>query len=281
MEVKTLEGIPIQQLTSCFNLAFSDYFVKFNATEEYLSDRWKRAGVDYSLSPGVFDGDKLVGFIVNAVRKWKGKKTAFNCGTGVIPSHRGNQLTQKMYEFFVPKVKSAGVECLALEVIQENQKAVHIYQKMGLEIERGLNCFSGKIAVNPLDEKWDDLNFKKLEHPNWQTINDLSPFEPAWENNSTSIKVDVEKYSFYEVDYQNKKVAYLIISHENGAIAQFGIHPNFQNKDIGEFLFYQLSEDFESVKMNNVDDQKVWILELLNRCGLKNSINQYEMVSYL
>ena len=62
MEFITLDKTPISILTPCFNLAFSDYFVKFNATEDYLRERWLAADVDYSLSAEMMDDGLLVGF---------------------------------------------------------------------------------------------------------------------------------------------------------------------------------------------------------------------------
>jgi len=105
MEFINLDKTPLSILTSCFNLAFSDYFVKFNATEDYLRDRWFAADVDFSLSAGVMDKNELVGFIINGVREWNGIQSAFNVGTGVIPSCRGNRLTEKMYQFLQPLMK--------------------------------------------------------------------------------------------------------------------------------------------------------------------------------
>ncbi len=49
-----------------------------------------------------------------------GKLTAHNDGTGVIPTYRGNQLVDKMYEVAIPRFKAKGIEQCTLEVIQEN-----------------------------------------------------------------------------------------------------------------------------------------------------------------
>ncbi|MEM6967244.1 MAG: GNAT family N-acetyltransferase, partial [Bacteroidota bacterium] len=176
MQIITLEHTSISDLTKCFNKAFSDYFVKFNVTEAYLQDRWYAAGVDFSLSAGVMDGGLLVGFIMNAVQEWRGLKSAFNVGTGVIPSHRGNQLTEKMYDFFLPKLIAQNIKCLGLEVIQENHKAIHIYKKVGLVISRGLNCYNGEIRSDLLVQV-DGISFKEIKNPDWKKLQSFHDFE--------------------------------------------------------------------------------------------------------
>ena len=281
MEIVTLDKVAFSSLTSCFNLAFSDYFVKFNATEEYLQSRWNAAEVDYSLSAGVIDGDEIVGFIVNAVRKWNGLKTAFNCGTGVVPNFRGRGLTGKMYDFLSPKLERAQVKCLALEVIQQNLNAIHVYEKVGLKIRRKLNCFSGEIKVRSSFSELQELDFKKLEKPHWSLFESFYEYQPAWENNNLTLKRLLDTYQFYGVFTKNKMIAFVVVNPGNGYVPQFGIHPDFRNQSIGEFLFFQLSKLHPTIKINNVDAVATRVLKLLFEIGLRNSINQYEMVSYL
>lgn len=280
MEITTLEGIPLSEITECFNEAFSDYFIKFNVTELYLQQRWKGAGVDFSLSTGVLDNEKLVGFIVNGVRDCNGLKTAFNTGTGVIPSHRGNGLTEKMYQFLLPRFNENGIQSLSLEVIQENAKAIHLYEKVGLKIKRGLNCYSGEIKVEKPNST-QDLVFKRLELPQWDMFKSLYDFEPAWDNINISIKTCEELFSFYGVEKNSRVIAFAIVKDENLNLSQFGVHPDFRNQGVGKFLFYHLSALYPSLKIINVDASAKGAIKFIERVGLKNTINQYEMVSYL
>ncbi len=280
MKIITLDGIPLSEITVCFNEAFSDYFIKFIVTEQYLQQRWKGAGVDFSLSAGVLNNGKLVGFIVNGVRDCNGLKTAYNTGTGVIPSHRGNGLTEKMYQFLAPKFSTNGIESLSLEVIQENKKAIHLYEKVGLKITRGLNSYGGEISVET-PTLTQDIVFKKIETPEWDTFKSFYDFEPAWDNKNIAIKTCKELFSFYGVEKNNKLIAFGIVKDKNLILAQFGVHPDFRNQSIGKFLFYHLSKFYASLRIINVDASADGVNNFIKRVGLKNSVNQYEMVSYL
>lgn len=280
MEIITLDGIPLSEITSCFNEAFSDYFMKFKVTESYLEQRWKGAAVDYSLSAGVMNDGKLVGFIVNGVRDLNGLKTAYNTGTGVVPSHRGNGLTEKMYQFLAPKFSENGIQSLSLEVIQENEKAIHLYEKVGLKITRGLYCYGGEINVE-VPKTTQNLVFKKLEIPEWDTFKIFCDFESAWDNRNIAIQTCEELYSFYGVEKNNQLIAFAIIKDENKYISQFGVHPDFRNQGVGKFLFSHLSTLYSSLRIINVDASASIVNQFIERVGLKNSVNQYEMVSYL
>ena len=280
MEIITLDKVSLSDLTICFNHAFSDYFVKFSATESYLQQRWKGAGIDFSLSSGVMDEGKLVGFIVNGIRDWNGLKTAFNAGTGVIPSHRGNGLTERMYQFLKPKFIENGIQSLALEVIQENIKAIHVYEKVGLKIRRGFHCFGGEIKIDS-PQPAQDLTIKEIKNPIWELFQSFYDFEPAWESNNMAIKTGKENYSFLGVEKNDKLIAFAIVKNENGDIPQFGVHPEFRNQSVGKFLFAHISTLHSSVRSNNIDASALGVLKFLETIGLKNTVNQYEMVSYL
>ena len=79
-----------------FNDAFSDYIIKFTATEEYLKTRWEAAAVNFDLSFGAFKNNKLIGFIIHGIDKQNGINTAFNVATGVIPEHRGKRIVKEI-----------------------------------------------------------------------------------------------------------------------------------------------------------------------------------------
>ena len=80
MIVKKLENTTFDIIADCFLRSFENYYVKVPTDKNYYKERWKISKVDYALSYGMFDGDKLVGFIINAIDKRNGEKIAFNTG---------------------------------------------------------------------------------------------------------------------------------------------------------------------------------------------------------
>ena len=60
MEIRNLAGIDFNRILECFNSSFSDYFVPFEASYDYLKNRWIGADVDYNMSFGAFIEEKLL-----------------------------------------------------------------------------------------------------------------------------------------------------------------------------------------------------------------------------
>ncbi|GHA45979.1 hypothetical protein GCM10007103_28780 [Salinimicrobium marinum] len=110
MQIRNLEGIPIETVVTSLLEAFSDYFVKMPAEVAYWESRFKGAGVDWKSSFGIFDEKKLVAFIINGIDLHQGKLTAFNTGTGVLPAYRSRKAVDQLYEFAFPYFRESGTE---------------------------------------------------------------------------------------------------------------------------------------------------------------------------
>lgn len=72
-----LENIPLNTITTCLNLAFSDYLVPF-----------KNNAVDLKNSFGAFYEGMMVGAIINSCSIYNGYKAVFDVASGVIFAHR-------------------------------------------------------------------------------------------------------------------------------------------------------------------------------------------------
>ena len=83
-QIKNLSNTPLPQIVDCLLIAFADYFVKMPSDVEYWKNRWQGARIAYEASIGVFDGDKLVAFMMIGIDHHNRKLAAFNTGTGVI-----------------------------------------------------------------------------------------------------------------------------------------------------------------------------------------------------
>ena len=279
MKIITLDQIEFSKIVDCFNLSFSDYFIKFVVDEAYLKKRWHGANIHLSLSAGVLDGEDLVGFIVIGIGERNEKKASYNGGTGVIPSHRGRGYTSKMYEFLLPKFKSTGVKCHLLEVIQENVKAIHLYEKAGLKIDRGINSYSGEISFDQKINK--GVQIKEMEELDWKLMNSFHDYIPTWDFSNIAIIRNKNDYQYFGAFQDGKMVGYAIMKTKDGMVMQFGVNPKLRRKKIGSTLFLYLKNIFPKIKIVNIDDRNQHVIKFAESLGLVNSINQFEMVSYL
>lgn len=279
MKLITLDQVEFSKIVDCFNLAFSDYVIKFVVTEDYLRKRWHGANMHLSLSAGIMDGEDLVGFIAIGIGERNGKKASYNGGTGVIPTHRGNGYTTQMYDFLLHKFKAFGVETHLLEVIQGNDKAIHLYEKAGLKIERGITSFEGEISLDK--NRNEAVSVKEVQLPNWKLTAPFLDYIPTWDFTNMAIIRNKEDYRYFEAFLNDELVGFAIVKKKDGMIMQFGVSPKHRKKGIGSALFFYLKNHFPKIRIINIDDRKKHVIAFAKYLGLENTVNQYEMVSYL
>ena len=146
----TVENTSIEELHSTFLEAFSDYQVKMELPLLKLQQMLKRTGYVAKASIGAFEENVLVGFLLNAVRQWNGKLTAYDTGTAVIPDYRNHGITSNMFLYAKELLKKMQVKQYLLEVIQSNTSAVNLYKKQGFEI---LREFEAKLICASMEEE--------------------------------------------------------------------------------------------------------------------------------
>ncbi len=83
MLIRHLNQFELDKIVECLILAFDGYFVKMPSELDYWKEKFYLARVDYSLSFGAFDGDKLVAFIMNGIDYHNEVLSAFNTGTSI------------------------------------------------------------------------------------------------------------------------------------------------------------------------------------------------------
>jgi hypothetical protein len=81
--IKPLKNCRLDQILDAWNRGFEGYFVPINMTLDSFLSRMVFEGLSPELSIVAFDEEEPVGIIMNGVRDIKGKKQAWNGGTGV------------------------------------------------------------------------------------------------------------------------------------------------------------------------------------------------------
>ena len=123
---RLLSSTDLSSLYACFIEAFSDYQVDMRMTQEQFAQRLERDGVQMALCAAAFDDDRMIGFYINGIGEWQGKQTAYDAGTGVIPSYRKRGIAKDIFEFLVPRLKEVSISQYLLEVITTNTPAVSL-----------------------------------------------------------------------------------------------------------------------------------------------------------
>lgn len=269
MEVRHLGDTGFKIIMECFLAAFENYFVKMPTDHNFYKQRWEAAGVNFDLSYGMFDNDKLVGFIINAIDERQGELTAYNSGTGVIPEYRGMRIVKAIYDFAIPDLIQNGIQKCLLEVITENVKAIKSYEGIGFGICKNYKCYAGIISV----ETQKNYALKEVAYNvvNWSKLPNQELY--SWDNQNESLEKG--NYNFFQVIVDNQIDSFFAINPENGYIAQLEVLT--QTRLSWNTLFSAIQSIQKEIKINNVDDKLIDKIKAIQVTGLKNTVNQYEM----
>lgn len=271
MEIKSLAHTPIQEIVATLNFAFSDYFVPINFTEAYVNERWKASGVNYNLSFGVFDENKLVAFIIHAINFYGDTKVAYNASTGVIPSHRRQGLLTKLYETAIAALQENGIQKSTLECITKNERAILAYQKVGFTIDRQYHLYKfdwKAVVVESELEVTIDSNFS------FQDFNHLQNYFPSIENQDSFLEQYKNNLKAITVSDTNEMVAYLVFHKTSKRIHRLGVKENNWNI-FGEILFSGLPTG--NYNIINIDSENKNMHNFFKKMNFENYIDQYDM----
>lgn len=271
MEIKSLQNTPIEAIVSTLNLAFSDYFVPINFTLEYVNERWAASGVDYSLSFGVFDEDKLVGFIIHAINSYGKTRVAYNASTGVIPSHRRLGLLTKLYEKAITVLKENGIQKSTLECITKNERAILAYQKVGFQIDRYYHLYKFDWIQKTISTSFQ---IQTVETFNFSDFKHLQNYLPSIENQEHCLEQYKDNLKAIRVSDENEILAYLIFHKTSKRIHRLGVKQNDWKK-FGEILFSGLESDHYNII--NIDASNKEMHQFFNKMKFDNYIDQYDM----
>lgn len=246
----TVENISIEELHDTFLDAFSDYQVKMDLP------------------------------LLNAVRQWNGKLSAYDTGTAVIPNYRNHGITSNMFINAKGLLKKMKVEQYLLEVIQSNTSAVNLYKKQGFEILREFKCFNLDKNKCTSETIYNVKHIKIITESLWQELTKFWDFKPSWQNSIDSINAVPDNFIYSIVNMDEIIVGYGIIDKNTGDIPQIAVDKNCRGKGIGKSIFTDLLNNTESdtIKVLNVDSQSASMKSFLLNLGFNQNVKQYEMV---
>ncbi|WP_430410964.1 GNAT family N-acetyltransferase [Kordia sp.] len=271
MEIKSLEYTPIEEIISTLNLAFSDYIIPINFTIDYVNERWTASGVDYSLSFGVFDHKKLVGFIIHAINIYGETNVAYNASTGIIPAYRRKGLLTKLYDTGIAKLQENGIQKSTLECITKNERAILAYQKVGFNIDRQYHLYKFEWKQKTIQTEYKIVVAAEF---NFSDFNQLQNYFPSIENQNHCLKKYQNNLMSISVFDENEIVAYLLFHKTSKRIHKLGVQQNDWNK-FGEILFSGLETG--NYNIINIDTANKNIHAFFKKMNFNNYIDQYDM----
>jgi GNAT superfamily N-acetyltransferase len=264
---KSLEHIKTEIIVETLLEAFSDYFVPMQKSIDFWEKYWQTNRVRFDLSFGVFDAERLVSFMMNGVDFRVGKLTAFNVGTGVIPTYRGQKMVKQLYDFALPIFKNNGIENFGLEVITQNIKAIKAYQSVGFQIDKLYQGFRSELPKMVFGVNY---SAKEVERANWENYT-FKKENYSWEFSESGVEGNPTNFRYVEL-YNKVLMAYYIFNPVTNTIVQF----EAKHKQGYDAMYHHWQNNFDYLRILNVQHQEK--INFLNQYQFENFINQFEMV---
>ena len=275
MQFNTLEHSSINDITQCLNQSFADYEIAIQWTEDSMRQKIKIEDIEPALSVGAFDGGQLIGSTLIGVDEELGTKRAWDGGTGVVPEYRGQKLTERMFEYILPRLQQAGIKMMLLEVLENNKTAYKIYERLGFKPTRLLRAYKGDINA----AKGQEYNVEVLTNYNADELLSLSDWQPAWQQMNKRILNRGDAVTTICIKVEDKIVAYAHYDRQAKRVWQFAVATERRRNGMATALFNHIAgSNNEPWLITNIDAGSENTNGFLSSIGLKNIISQYEMV---
>jgi ribosomal protein S18 acetylase RimI-like enzyme len=256
--IRSLDGIGWDELAEAFTEAFSDYAVAMRMTPAALATMQVRRGFVAASSFGAWDGSRLVGFVLTC----RDGARVYNSGTGVVPGHRRGGLARELVERVIASARGAAY---VLEVLEDNVKAIALYQAAGFVETRRFQswAYAGEarpaaIAVDP------DLDGFAAE----------AEVEPSWQNSIASIRRAPEPPI---VLGDERGIA--VVFAANGDVPLLVVRRDARRRGHGRNLLAAAANAAgKPLRILNLDDRATEIAAFLEAAGATRTVRQLEML---
>lgn len=219
--LRFLRDDDFDDLVAAFNEAFSDYLVPMTMTAPRLREMCAQRGVVLELSAAAFENDRIVAYTLNALGTWNGAPSAYDSGTGVVPSHRRRGLARELLAMSFPALRARGATRMVLEVLEKNERAAALYRSLGFATTRRLHCWR-YAGVAQFDRDAVEID-----------LDDVPPglCEPSWQNTLDAVRRSGDDPRVVAIDG-----GYVIVHAATGDVAQLAVDPARRRQGIGTRL---------------------------------------------
>ena len=167
------------------------------------------------------------------------------------------------YAFAEQELHKHGIKKYYLEVLQQNNKAKALYERIGFSVVR-------EFLVMQLTQPSEISN--NINEFNFFDLKNLTLVKPSYEHSYNIIK---QNQNLYKVAYIKDKItAFCVYNADNGSLIQLGY---YNISDLKEVIKY-IACKYKSIITKNIDMSYHSVVEMMLSIGFKEIVSQYEMV---
>ncbi|MFN8404513.1 MAG: GNAT family N-acetyltransferase [Anaerolineales bacterium] len=156
--LKTASDLFLPDLVQTLNRGFEGYLVPIHLNVSQFLDMVRKDSIDLTASRVLFVDGKPEGVALIARRGWMSRLAAM----GISTELRGNGAGSWLMEKLIHQARERGDHEMTLEVIEQNDAAVHLYQKFGFQTMRRLVGFIRREAIELEDYELNEIDLREM-----------------------------------------------------------------------------------------------------------------------
>lgn len=264
--IQNLELISFEQISECWNLAFSDYIVPMHMTPAGAEAYFRLVGADRHCSFAALHEGEIIGLIINAIDIIDKNVIGYDAMTGIVLQHRGKGVFTQLFEHTRRCLLSSGITQYFLEVITTNERALNIYQGKGGKIVRELTFMKGTFSGKQQSDATIEVSPLAVD----ETEN-VSLYQPAYSNRTAALSRNHANYSIVSAKYGSGNASAIVSN--RGVICQVRYE---RVEDLQSIILY-LSNVHGVLSFSNLPLSETELVSWLSSVGFETMLHQYEM----
>ena len=162
MEFSTQSAIdyPLAELIEILNRGFENYFIPIQFNISQFNTMLRKDSLDLDSSRVLLINGEPSGIALIARRGWTSRLAAM----GISQPKRGIGAGSWFMEKLIQESRQRGDRQMELEVIEQNENAVHLYKKYGFQIVRRLVGFIYESPAEQGPSSLEELDLREVGH---------------------------------------------------------------------------------------------------------------------
>lgn len=159
MEFNTRSVIdyPLPELVDVLNRSFENYFIPIQFNISQFNTMLRKDSIDLDASRILLIDSEPSGIALIARRGWTSRLAAM----GIIQQMRGKGAGSWFMEKLIEESRQRNDHAMVLEVIEQNEHAVRLYQKSGFQIVRRLIGFTHKGSTENKEGSLEEVDLRE------------------------------------------------------------------------------------------------------------------------
>lgn len=272
-QFNSLVDVPTHEIVSAFNDAFASYEIPNHMTDAKLVSMMRARSVRIDHSFGLFDQDRLIGFVLNGSRRADEALTAYNSGTGIRAEYQGKGYGAILLGETVKALDRLSYRRYLLEVLTNNEPAISLYERVGFTVQRKLSCYKASSASIEMD---CEVSIDREVDECWATrLGHLANYRPSWQNTDEAVRAIASACRLIETQYDGTPDGFAILKMSSGNVMQLGWNQAERAKTLLGCAGRLTTAD--ELKVINVPETDSETSAALLDLGFYRFMDQYEM----